>query len=377
MSRKSNVTRRKFLKGAAKTSAAIGAGAVAAKIGAPAIWAQSKPDTLNVGAWGGLYGEAIHGGAGESFEKKFGVKINYVRGGDSAKMTQMRAEKGHQTLDVAYWTPTSASIMARELGDVVPIAEKADLIPNMMDLAPASRDPKIWSDFGLPPWTYGWTLLYRTDRIDEAAAKAVDSWEVIFDEKYKRRIGWPNINWGNGWGLLTLAMLSNSGTIESGKPHDAGPGWTNLERLKPQVLKFYDNDGEAEQLLRSGDTWITIRSTFENSLFRQKGVPVNAWTGLKEGMCATNEAISMIRTGDKAREDLSAEYLNHALSVEAQEKFATFFFTPINPKAKLPPSVAAELLTVEEVAQMNHFDWLWMGEMLDPWTEQWNKALAG
>ena len=366
------ITRRKVL----KSAAALGGGAVAGTIGAPMIWAQTMPTSINVGAWGGLYGEMIHGGVGESFEAETGVKINYVRGGDSAKLTQMRAEKGHQTLDVVYWTPTAASIMARELDEVVPIAEKADLIPNMAELSESSLDPAIWSNYGLPPWTYAWTLVYRTDRIDEAAASAIDSWDVILDDAYSQRVGWPNINWGNGWGLCTLAMMRGAGTVESGKPHDVQPGWDLLEQFKSQVLKFYDGDGEAEQLLRSGDTWITIRSTFENSLFRKSGLPVNAFTSLKEGMAATNEAISIIRTGDKAREDMGAIYLNHALSRQAQAKLATFFVTPINTTVELPPELAAQLLTREEVDAMNHFDWLWMGEMLDPWTEQWAKALA-
>ena len=248
----------------------------------------------------------------------------------------MRAERGRQTLDVAYWTPTAASIMARETGDVVAISEKAHLIPNMDDFSDASRDPNIWSEYSFPPWTYAWGLVYRTDRIDESAAKSVESWDVVLDEAYTRRIGWPNINWGNGWGVCTLAMMRGSGTVESGKAHDLDAGWKLLDTFKSQVLKFYDSDGEAEQLLRSGDTWITIRSTFENSLFRQKGLPVAAWTGVKEGMAATNEAISIIRTGDDKREDMAARYLNLCLSREAQSRLATFFATPLNPMASVP-----------------------------------------
>jgi putative spermidine/putrescine transport system substrate-binding protein len=366
-------TRRKFI----SHTAALGGGVAAASLGAPMIWAQSKPTTLNVGAWGGLWGEMIHGFAGESFERETGVKINYIRGGDSAKLAQMRAERGRQTMDVAYWTPTSASIIAREMNEVVPIAEKENLIPNLYDLDDASRDSRIWSEYGLPPWAIAYTLLYRTDHIDEATAAAVDSWDVVFDEQYRRRIGWPNINWGSGWGLCTLAMMRGAGTFETGKPHDVSPGWELVPQLTPQVLKFYDNDGEAEQLLRSGDTWITIRATFENSLFRSKGMPVNAWTNLKEGMSASNELISIIRTGDSEREDLAAQYINHALSPEAQSRLAQYFAAPMNPKAEVPAEYADQILSREEIASLNHFDWIWMGTQLDQWTEQWGKAIAG
>ena len=372
MATKRKIGRRSFLKG----TAGVGGGVVASGLGAPMIWAQSEPTQLNVGAWGGLYGEMIHGYVGDMFEQETGVKINYVRGGDSAKLTQMRTEKGKQTLDVVYWTPTAASIMARETGEVVAISEKADLIPNMGELSDASRDTAIWSEYSLPPWTYAWGLVYRTDRIDESQAEAVDSWDVVLDKAYTRRIGWPNINWGNGWGVCTLAMMRDSGTVESGKPRDIEPGWELLKTFKDQVLKFYDNDGQAEQLLRSGDTWITIRSTFENSLFRKKGLPVNVWTDVKEGLAATNESISIIRSGDDKREDLAARYVNLCFSREAQSKLATFFATPLNPNATVPAEYAAEILTPEEVDGLNHFDWIWMGTQLDGWTERWNKALA-
>ena len=45
------------------------------------IWAQSEPTQLNVGAWGGLYGEMIHGYVGDMFEQETGVKINYCTRG--------------------------------------------------------------------------------------------------------------------------------------------------------------------------------------------------------------------------------------------------------------------------------------------------------
>ena len=76
MATKRKTARRSFLKG----SAGVGGGLVASGLGAPMIWAQSQPTQINVGAWGGLYGEMIHGYVGEMFEQETGVKINYVRG---------------------------------------------------------------------------------------------------------------------------------------------------------------------------------------------------------------------------------------------------------------------------------------------------------
>jgi ABC-type thiamine transport system substrate-binding protein len=98
---------------------------------------------------------------------------------------------------------------------------------------------------------------------------------------------------------------------------------------------------------------------------------------LKEGLVATNESVAIVRSGDKAREDLAARYINHGLSPEAQMKFAEFFMTPINPKVNLPPAIAGEVLSIAEVQKLNHFDYIWMSTQADKWTEQWNKAISG
>ena len=374
MKRDLGITRRTVLKGITTATAGVSTwlGGIRPRRGL----AQSKPSKITVGAWGGLYGEAIHASFTEPFEKATGVKVEYVRGGDSSRIAKMRAEKGRQQLDVAFGTPTLASILSRELNGLVPLSEKADLLPALKDLPAASRDPKIWTDVAVPPWTYAWTLVYRTDRIDSAWVKTVDSWHAVFDPKLKKKVGWPNIGWGPGWGLTTLAMMGGTATVESGKPHDVSPGWALLPKMVPQVLTFWDGDHKAEQLISSGETWITIRSTFENSQFRKKGLPVDAFTNLKEGLIATNETISIVRTGDKAREDMAARYVNNALEVAAQTKLAEYFFTPINPKAKAPEQVASQLLTREQVDKLNHFDWIWMGTQIDKWTEQWSKAIA-
>jgi putative spermidine/putrescine transport system substrate-binding protein len=375
MKRKVDVTRRTVLKGIAAAAAAGGPVWVGGRGPVRAV-AQAKPSKLTVGAWGGLYGEAIHAAFTEPFEKATGVKVEYVRGGDASRIAKMRAEKGRQQLDVVFGTPTSASILSRELNALVPLSEKAALLPSLKDLPAMTRDPKIWTEVAVPPWTYAWTLVYRTDKIDAGWAKTVDSWHAVFDPKLKKKVGWPNITWGPGWGLTTLAMMGGAATVESGKPQDVAPGWALLPKMVPQVLTFWDGDDKAEQLISSGETWITIRSTFENSLFRKKGLPVDAFTNLKEGMIATNETISIVRSGDAAREDMAARYLNTALEVGPQAKLAEYFFTPINPKVKVPEPLAAQLLTREQVDKLNHFDAVWMGTQIDKWTEQWSKAIA-
>jgi len=366
------LTRRHFI-GAA--SAAAGA-SLAAKFAVPAFVRAATPEKITVGVWGGAWGDAVKASVGDPFEKKYGVKVEYIHGGDTERKAKMRAEKGRQTLDVAYWTPSAAYIIATENNALVPLSEKKALLPNVADLYKGMFEPQIWTEWTVAPWTYAWTLLYRTDKISATDAAKVNSWRAIFDPKWKGKVGWPNINWGNGWGLLTLALMEGEGTAESGKPHEIEKAWALVPQVKKQVTTFYGGDDEAATLIKSGETWVTLRSTFETFVYQKEGAPISMWTGLKEGMVATNEAMSIVRNGDPAREDLAAKWINLQLSPESQETLATHFFTPVNKNAKIPSEYKSKILTVQEIQKLNHFDWIWMGKMLDSWTEKWNRAIS-
>jgi spermidine/putrescine-binding protein len=366
------ITRRRLI---GTFSAAVGA-SLASKYAVPAFVRAATPDKVVVGVWGGAWGDAVKASVGDPFEKKYGVKVEYAHGGDTERKAKMRAEKGRQTLDVAYWTPSAAYVIATELNALVPLSEKKAALPNIADLYKGMYEPQIWTKWSVAPWTYAWTLLYRADKIPAADAAKVNSWREIFNPKWKGKVGWPNINWGNGWGLLTLALMQGEGTVESGKPHDIEKAWALVPQLKGQVTTFYGGDDEAATLLKSGETWLTLRSTFETYSYEKEGAPIKMWTKLKEGMVATNESMSIVRSGDAAREDLAAKWINMQLSPESQEILATHFFTPSNRKAKIPGTYKDKVLSVLEVQSLNHFDWIWMGKMLDSWTEKWNHAIS-
>jgi putative spermidine/putrescine transport system substrate-binding protein len=289
-------------------TSATSAPAAAATAGPAASGA--KPDKLTVAVWGGAWGDAVKEAVGDPFEKEFGVKVDYVHQGDAENMAKMRAEAKAPSLDVVYWTPNAAYIIANEQKSLVPIKDKQSLIPNMGELHQGFFEPELWTEWTVAPWTYGWTLLYRTDQIPQDEAAKIDSWNVIFDPKYKGRVGWPDITW-LGTAVVWLSVMQGAGgTIESGKPHESDKGWELLPKLKEQVNTFYTTDDEAVANFKTGETWITYRSTFENYVYQDEGVPNSMWTNLKEGMIITNEAMSIVKSGDAAREDLSARWIN-------------------------------------------------------------------
>src|SRR3979409_2712322 len=64
----------------------------------PAL-AQQK--TLTVAAYGGVWDSHLHKEVFPEFEKKHGVKVEYVAGNSTDTLAKLQAQKGNQVIDVA------------------------------------------------------------------------------------------------------------------------------------------------------------------------------------------------------------------------------------------------------------------------------------
>ena len=74
------------------------AGAVAL-LAATSAFAQSK--TLTVAAYGGSWEQTLRKEVFPAFEKKHGVKVEYVAGNSTDTLAKLQAQKGNQVIDVA------------------------------------------------------------------------------------------------------------------------------------------------------------------------------------------------------------------------------------------------------------------------------------
>lgn len=378
------ISRRDLLRHAATVGAALGAGGPFLASNSPAAApqptaAKKRPARLLVGIWAGAWGDAMDAAIGKPFEKQFAVKVEYAYGGSAQHFAKMRAEKGRQTLDVVGWNATYAFNFAKEVGQLVPLKEKAELMPNLKDMFERTNglvNPEIWTDYNVQIWTYAWTMVYRTDKISPADAKAFDSWWGIFDPKYKGKLGWGDIGWGLGWPLIWLAIMQGTGTIESGKPRDVEKAWELVPRLKDQVGVFFTNDNHRTKLIQMGEVALVPGSSMEFPILQQKGTPLGAWLNLKEGMTAPGDSFSIVRSGDSAREDTAAEFLNFALAPEQQTAFTKFYFTPTNKKAKILPEAESKALSFDQASKLLHVDQIWVASQRDAWQERWNKIMG-
>ena len=138
----------------------------------------SKKPTLNVYNWGDYMEPSVI----KDFEKEFNVKVNYNTFATNEDM-YVSLKKGGTSYDVAFPSDYMIERMINE--DMLEKLDKNN-IPNLKNIEERFLDleydpnneysvPYLWGTFG---------ILYNKNMVDEE----VDSWDILWDEKYSKKI---------------------------------------------------------------------------------------------------------------------------------------------------------------------------------------------
>lgn len=95
----------------------------------------------------------------------------------------------------------------------------------------------------------------------------------------------------------------------------------------------------------------------------------------KNGIGFQINTISLVENAPQ--KEAAIEFINYALSKEAQEAFAaSLFYTPVVSNAELPADLQER---VADPADPNivSIDWIWVSDYRDAWTEQWRRNVIG
>ncbi|TBR28842.1 MAG: extracellular solute-binding protein, partial [Reyranella sp.] len=95
-----------------------------------ALPAQAQQKTLTVAAYGGVWDSHLRKEVFPEFEKKHGVKVEYVAGNSTDTLAKLQAQKGNQVIDVAIMDD-GVMYQAIQLGFCAPIQglDKSELYP--------------------------------------------------------------------------------------------------------------------------------------------------------------------------------------------------------------------------------------------------------
>ena len=336
----------------------MGASAAAgAAIGAPAILrAQAK--TLVTTGYGGLHEKWFRTAVIEPFEKQTGAKIQFKYGAAGEWLTSSIANKEYPEIDVPMLSlPVAMRAITLEgiFLDLDParIPNTADVDPMFFDLYRRRAVGFNYGDFG---------ICYRSDKL----AAAPGSWRDLWDPAHVGKLLLPDITAGAVLEVIVIAAL-----VHGGSEANLEPGWAALKQLKPNVLRFFKNNTEPVGLYERAEAQIGAWFSARTYAIQDSGVPMG-YVIPREGAPVGVLSFHIARN-TKVR-DLAYEFVNFALSKEAQESFGNGVeYGPCNVKAELKGRARER---VPPANRLMRIDWPKLQPQIAAMQQRWQREIV-
>lgn len=330
----------------------------AATLAAPAVLrAQTK--TLVTTGYGGLHEKWFRTAVIEPFEKQTGAKIQFKYGAAGEWLTSAIANRDDPEIDVPMLSlPVAMRAMTME-GifldlDAAKLPNAAEVDPMFFDLYRRRAIGFNYGDFG---------ICYRTDKVSPAPA----SWTDLWKPAHAGKLLLPDITAGAVLEVIVIAAL-----VHGGSETNLEPGWEALRRLKPNVMRFFKNNNEPVGLFERGEAQIGAWFSARAYAIKDNKVPLD-YVIPKEG--APVGVLSFHIARNTKNRDLAYEFVNYAISREAQEKFANGVeYGPCNTKAVLAGRAKER---VPPVARLMRIDWGRIQPQIPAMQQRWQREMVG
>lgn len=289
----------------------------------------------------------------EGFEKKSGVKVEWIRMSSGETLARLRAEKDNPQADV-WWGGTT---------DPHSIAALEGLTENYQpsiwkELDPRFRDPiGGWKVIGV----YVGVLGFSANKLvlEELGLSVPSGWDDLLDSRYKGLIGVANPN-TSGTALTTLATQ----IFLRGE----GKGIEYMKGLHKNIAN-YTKSGVAPGILAGrGEIAIAIVFLHDAIYHAEEGYPVTP-IAPKEGTGYEIGGLNLIKGAPHP--ELAKQFIDWVVSAEAQETQAKIgaYQLPTNINAKVP-AVAVPIDSIKTV----DYDFKWVAKngvrIQDRWTRE-------
>jgi len=326
--RENGYTRRRFLKSS-------GAAAGAATFFSPSILMAAepkKPKEIIARAWGGAWGEALKSGVADGFSAKTGIKVrldftedNEIKPKIWAAVDQGRIPPIHVNWD----TTTNATISS-----IRGVTTSLDDLPNIKGLLSLAKPVGLDGYPIVNTYAYVYVCAYRPEAFPEGPPK---SWNVLLDPKFKGRIAL----YDDGIGFNPVAVIAGGGTFAD-IPNNMEPGYEFYRKLKKNK-PLLGEDADFTTWFQNGEIDVACTISVNARAAKQKGINVK-WTVPKEG-CKVDTDCLWVPKGLPANEEYWAkQFVNHALSKDAQQKWCSALgLPPVYPGIEPPADLKGDI----------------------------------
>ena len=352
-------TRRNVMKAGAAAAAAATLPGVSSR-----AFAQTKPESINLMTWGGLWGDGVAQSVDVAFAKKFGVKVVQDRGAPAERITKIKVNVNNQIFDLIQLVDGMIPLAIAQ-GAVEPLNKNSPNYTNLPDMLPNLVGTHFlgnnYSALG---------VCYNTKEVKNP----VTSWADLWRPEFKGRVVIPDVSHSIGTHIVAI------GAIAAGKdPKDADAGFDMLKKLianEPIIAKDTDTIMSA---LSSGEALAGLLYKSQTyTVLDRKQEPV-AWAYPKEGAISVSWGTAIAK-GTKNM-DLAEKYMNECIAAENQTWYAEKFnYAGSNKKmtGMLSPQLRERVeLSEKELADLIMLDMASISETRPAWTDRWNRTVAG
>jgi putative spermidine/putrescine transport system substrate-binding protein len=329
-----------------------------AVVAAAPVAAQQK--TLYVAGYGGSFEQSLRKDMFPAFEKKHGVKIEYIAGNSTDTLAKLQAQKANQQIDVAI-VDDGPMYQAISLGFCGPIQgmPTADIVE-----AARYKDNKAVG-IGL----VGTGIMYNTKYFKEKGWAAPTSWNDLKDPKYRKLLVIPPIN--NTYGLHTLVMFAR---MNGGSEKAIDPGFKVMkEQVNPNVLAYEPSPGKMTELFQSGQAVIAVWGTGRVHSFAVTGFPVD-FVYPKEGTVTLLSSVCPI--AKPGQSPVAHEFVKAMIEPGFQALLAKEYgYGPVNRKTTINAASLPMSPVGDRAAKLLNVDWDVINDKRDEWTKRWNREV--
>jgi putative spermidine/putrescine transport system substrate-binding protein len=335
----------------------VGTAVALALLADPAL---AQPKTLTVAGYGGSFEQTLRTEVIPDFEKKQGVKIDYVSGNSTDTLAKLQAQKTNQVIDVAI-VDDGPMYQAIQLG----FCGKIDGLPaaDLYDSARYKDDKAV----GIGLVATG--LMYNTKVYKEKGWAAPTSWNDLKDAKTKQAVIIPPIN--NTYGLYTLMMFAR---MNGGGEKNIEPGFKVMKtEINPNVLVYEPSPGKMTELFQSGQGLLAVWGSGRVQSFANTGFPVD-FVYPKEGAVTLLASACPVAKANVS--PLASEFVKAMLEPELQlVLLKEYGYGPVSKKVTVPPELVKMAPVGERAAKLINPDWDTINAEREDWTRRWNREV--
>jgi putative spermidine/putrescine transport system substrate-binding protein len=304
-------------------------------MGAQSLDALKGSGSVVVSTWGGSYTDAQVAAFFKPFTQATGIEVVTTGTPDAAKLKLMH-ESGNVEWDIV---DAEAPMMYSAIADkalapidydlIYKVTPKDDLIPDNL------------VEYGFPSISFGWVLAWNTgEKMPNGAPK---SWADFWDtEKFPGR----RALYAKPKPLLEAALMADGVPPNALYPLDLDRAFAKLDKIKSSIDVWYEDLGQADVLLRTGEVAMMLTSNGRAHAAKQEGLPVDFT--FNQG--AWEQGYWVIPAGAPNAEN-AQKLIAWTSQPEGQAAFATAFGyggPNIRSYDKLDPKVLAGLPTSPE-----------------------------